>query len=221
MITDVKAMMLERLAEYHSRQKKYPMRVIVFRDGVSEGQFDQVLVHELPQIRAAFQSLKNCKPKLTIAICGKRHHARFYPTRTQDADRTSNTKAGTVVDQGVTAVYDFDFYLQAHAGLQGTVRATHYTVVYDEAKMAADEIQQGTNDLSYLWARATKSVSLVPPAFHADRACERGRAWLHGMYPPPPESPDRALSEEAAKRKCERMWGDGVHQNLRGSMFYI
>lgn len=220
MISDLKPMMIERLEEYYKRQNKYPAKVIVFRDGVSEGQFDLVLAQELPQIRQAFRSLKNCKPKLTIAICGKRHHARFYPTRTQDADRTSNTKAGTIVDQGVTSVYDFDFYLQAHAGLQGTVRATHYSVIYDEAKMGPDEIQQTTNDVSYLWARATKSVSLVPPAYHADTACERGRMWLHGMYPPPMDSSDRSLDEEAVKRKCERMWGEGVHPSLRSSMFY-
>jgi len=65
--------------------------------------------------------------------------------------------------------------LQAHAGLQGQVKGTHYTVVYDEYGMGADEIQEGTNNFSYLYARATKSVSLVPAAYYADMCCERGR----------------------------------------------
>jgi hypothetical protein len=56
--------------------------------------------------------------------------------------------------------YEFDFYLQAHAGLKGTVRPTHYTVVYDENSLGADEIQQGTNAASYLYGRATKAVSI-------------------------------------------------------------
>lgn len=43
---------------------------------------------------------------------GKRHHTRFYPTEAANADHNGNPKAGTVVDRGVTAVYNFDFFLQ-------------------------------------------------------------------------------------------------------------
>lgn len=75
--------------------------------------------------------------------------------------------------------FDFDFYLQAHAGLQGHVKPTHYTVVYDENQLTADEIQKGTHDASHLYARATKAVSLVPAAYYADLACERGRCYLN------------------------------------------
>ena len=221
MITDVKEMMIERLNEYFKRMKNYPERVVVFRDGVSEGQFDQVLLRELPGMKDAFRSFKSYKPKLTIAICGKRHHTRFYPTRPEDADKTSNTKAGTVVDQSVTAVYDFDFYLQAHAGLQGTVRATHYSVIFDENKFPADDLQQGANDVSYRWARATKAVSLIPPAYWADRACERGRMYLHGILPPPRGSPESRMNEEQIWRRANDMWGNGIHNNLKGSMFYL
>jgi len=66
--------------------------------------------------------------------------------------------------------FDFDFYLQAHTSLQGHVKATHYTVVYDENELTADEIQKGTRGASYLYARA---VSLIPAAYYADLACER------------------------------------------------
>lgn len=50
---------------------------------------------------------------------------RFFPTKQEDADRTGNLKPGTVVDEKVTHPFAFDFYLQAHAGLQGTARPTH------------------------------------------------------------------------------------------------
>ena len=43
---------------------------------------------------------------------GKRHHTRFYPTEAENADSKGNPKPGTVVDRGVTAVYNFDFFLQ-------------------------------------------------------------------------------------------------------------
>ena len=51
-----------------------PKRIIFYRDGVSEGQFDQVIGIELPQIKEAFKKFGNAKapynPKLTIVICG-------------------------------------------------------------------------------------------------------------------------------------------------------
>ena len=48
--------------------------------------------------------------------------------------------AGTVVDRSVTSLIDFDFYLQAHTGLQGFVCPTHYVVIYDEGSLTADAV---------------------------------------------------------------------------------
>ncbi|KAF8637180.1 hypothetical protein AX17_002993 [Amanita inopinata Kibby_2008] len=236
-LDELRDMLVERLIVYETRNKKLPDRVFVFRDGVSEGQFNVVLVEELPQIIEAFKKLStkergNYKPQLSIIICGKRHHAKPFATSTQHADNKGNTKPGTVVDRGITAVFDFDFYLQAHAGLQGTVKSTHYTVIYDETRFSADEIQQGTNDTSYLYARATKAVSLIPPAYYADLACERGRCYLNEFL----NADDRMTTvsgrsgrskaeEEAEKQRvfesAKVYWGKGLHEDMRGSMFYI
>jgi len=236
MLGELDNMLLERLLVYEKKNKTLPQRIFVFRDGVSEGQFDTVLKDELPQILDAFKKLdtkarkKKYRPQLSIVICGKRHHSRFFPTNSANADRNGNTRPGTVVDKGVTAVFDFDFYLQAHAGLQGTVKATHYTVVYDENLFTADEIQQGTNDVSYLYARATKAVSLIPPAYYADLACERGRCYLNDFLVDDKTSTaggSRAakLDREDEKRRvfhaAREAWGQGLHDDMRESMFYI
>ena len=78
-----------------------------------------MLQHELPKIKAAFKQISPnapYKPTLTIAICGKRHHTRFFPMEPAHAASDGNPKPGTVVDRGATAVYEYDFYLQAHGG---------------------------------------------------------------------------------------------------------
>jgi len=186
---------------------------------------------------------------LSIVVCGKRHHARFFPTDSKHADRNGNTRPGTVVDKGVTSVLDFDFYLQAHAGLQGSVKSTHYVVLYDESALTADDVQQGVHTASYLYARATQAVSLVPPAYYADIVCERARYWIHEFLLADSKDdddassstsvstgkgPDSGTSASAGRRKptreeaenrvfaaAERAWGNGLHANLRDSMFYL
>lgn len=138
MVTALEGMVLSLLRLWQKHNKQLPDNIIVYRDGVSEGQFQQVLDLELPLIRRACQQIypaaatKQSFPKITIIICGKRHHTRFYPVSTENADRSSNCEPGTVVDRGVTEVRNWDFFLQPHACLQGTARSCHYYVILDE-----------------------------------------------------------------------------------------
>ena len=109
MILDLKSIMEERLRAYQTKKRALPRRIIVYRDGVSEGEYNLVVEKELPEIIGAFKAFGDPKqpyrPKVTIVICGKRHHTRFFPTDSQFADQNGNPKPGTVVDRGITAVY--------------------------------------------------------------------------------------------------------------------
>ncbi|KAJ7800655.1 argonaute-like protein [Mycena olivaceomarginata] len=119
------------------------------------------------------------------------------------------------------------WWIKAHTGLQGTVKPTHYTVVYDELKFTADELQQGSNDFSYLYARATKAVSLIPAAYYADLACERGRYYLNDfMVDDKATSSGKGKSDREEERTrifnaARQSWGQGIHSDIRDSMFYI
>ncbi|KAF7293020.1 Argonaute-like protein [Mycena indigotica] len=229
MVTNLKGMMLQRLRRFASMNgNRLPSRVLVYRDGVSEGQFRTVIEEELPEIKAAFREtpVANYNPKLTIVICGKRHHTRFYPAEQNDAAGDGNPKAGTVVDRGVTAVYEFDFFLQAHGGLQGTTRPTHYYVVHDEIGFTADLLQGLTNSVSYMFARATKAVSLVSPAYYADLACERGRCYLHkllnGITSSASTTTSNSTQDEAVMQEAAAAWHGGVAGvQLKETMYYL
>jgi len=109
MITELKDMMEERLRLYQKHKGTLPSRIIVYRDGVSEGQYNEVVEDEYVKMVEAFGAFGNPKqpyrPELTIIICAKRHHTRFFPTDSQFADQNGNPRPGTVVDRGVTAVY--------------------------------------------------------------------------------------------------------------------
>ena len=76
-------MIIERLRFWRGKHGRFPTKIIVYRDGVSEGQYKLVLDNELPAFNAAFEELYGkTPPKLAIIIVGKRHHTRFYPTET-------------------------------------------------------------------------------------------------------------------------------------------
>jgi eukaryotic translation initiation factor 2C len=128
--------------------------------------------------------------------------------------------------------------LTAHGGLQGTTRPTHYYVVHDEIGFAADELQGLTNAVSYMFARATKAVSLVcpfiskcqkimltgskvSPAYYADLACERGRCYLHKLLHGLSGSGTTSTGEDAVVREAQTMWHGGVAKNLKQTMFYL
>ncbi|KAF9024374.1 Piwi-domain-containing protein [Hymenopellis radicata] len=225
MVDELDVMVRERLLLFKEKNRVYPKRILVYRDGVSEGQYEIVIREELKKIKDATRSLNknnDCNPAVTIIICGKRHHARFYPVSSANGDKNGNTQPGTIVDKGVTGVFDFDFYLQAHAGLKGTVKPTHYNVIYDENNMGADEIQVGTHDSSYMYARATKAVSLIPAAYYADLACERGRIYMNKlMLDDGTTTAGGTRSDEAEEtwRNAVRLWGTGVSIFLREMRF--
>lgn len=85
MVTNLDSMMVERLNLFKAYNNGLlPQRILVYRDGVSEGQFAIVLGQELPLIKAAFTKFNTVQakynPKLTIVICGKRHHTRHAPS---------------------------------------------------------------------------------------------------------------------------------------------
>src|ERR1700712_3787806 len=115
-------------------------------------------------------------------------------------------------------------FFAAHGGLQGTTKPTHYYVIHDEIGFGADNLQVLTNALSYMFARATKAVSLVSPAYYADVACERGRCYLHKLLQGLSSSGVTATSgsEEVVYKEAEGLWHGGVQgPQLKNTMYYL
>ncbi|GAM33692.1 hypothetical protein TCE0_013f00787, partial [Talaromyces pinophilus] len=215
----------------HDIHEEYPENIIVYRDGVSEGQYDMVVAEELPQLKKACRDMCGKKqPRISIVVVGKRHHTRFYVTREQDASRSKNPPNGTVVDRGVTEARAFDFFLQSHAALQGTARPAHYIVVHDEifAGMpisapftnSAEVLIDLSHRLCYTFGRATKAVSICPPAYYADLVCERARCYLQDVFDPNDTSSE-ASSEASSDNLEMKQRMVTIHERVKNSMFYI
>ncbi|KAG8868690.1 hypothetical protein FRB97_002069, partial [Tulasnella sp. 331] len=159
-------------------QGKLPEKIIMYRDGVSEGQFQQVIDLEIPKIHAACKKFKFTeRPKLTFIVVGKRHHNRFFPESGAGADQSGNCLAGTIIDQAITHPVEYDWYLLSHASHLGTSRPAHYSVLLDENDMQPDVMQEITFALCHVYARCTRSVSIPAPTYYAYIVC--GRSVYH------------------------------------------
>ncbi|KAM0838402.1 hypothetical protein ACQ4PT_060985 [Festuca glaucescens] len=162
-------MVKELLISFRRSTGQKPQRIIFYRDGVSEGQFYQVLWYELDAIRQACASLEpNYQPPVTFVVVQKRHHTRLFANN-HNNQRSVDGKSGnilpgkllpcTVVDSKICHPTEFDFYLCSHAGIQMVCRLS-------------------TNNLCYTYARCTCSVSVVPPAYYAHLAAFRARFYM-------------------------------------------
>ncbi|KAF8099622.1 hypothetical protein N665_0241s0055 [Sinapis alba] len=175
-------MIREHLIAFRRATGEKAQRIIFYRDGVSEGQFSQVLLYEMTAIRKACASLEEgYLPRVTFVIVQKRHHTRLFPAQhgnRETTDKSGNIQPGTVVDTKICHPTEFDFYLNSHAGIQGTSRPAHYHVLVDENGFSADALQMLTNNLCYTFARCTRSVSVVPPAYYAHLAAFRARYYM-------------------------------------------
>lgn len=101
------------------KHTRFPENILVYRDGVSEGQYQMVKDRELPLLRQACEEMYGAVgqklPRITIVVVTKRHHTRFGPTTEATADSNGNCLPGTVTDRGITEAGQWDFWLRKSA----------------------------------------------------------------------------------------------------------
>ncbi|XP_076639294.1 argonaute 2 isoform X2 [Colletes latitarsis] len=184
-ILDLQMIMHKQLLYFFQATGRKPVKIIFYRDGVSEGQLAQVMHFEISAIKKAIANLeKDGKHKiaLTFLVVQKRHHIRLFPTDSRNSDdRNFNVQAGTIVDTEITHPTFIDFYLVSHASIQGTARPTKYRCICDENGMSEDEIEQLTYYLCHMFARCTRSVSYPAPTYYAHLAAFRARALIRNV----------------------------------------
>lgn len=236
MVSSLEHLLMGRLRAWQKKNSRLPENIIIYRDGVSEGQYQLLLDKELPLIRNACRQMypgdatKGGWPKISIIVCGKRHHTRFFPVNEANADRSANCEPGTCVDRGITETRVWDFFLQPHACLQGTARPCHYVVILDEIfgkqrprpglQNPADTLEDLTHNMCYLFPRATKAVSLCPPAYLADLLCTRARCYLSEFYEPNDSLTTTSIAPSSASGSTD-VSDLRIPENLRDSMWYI
>lgn len=166
-ITEAKALMLQALLFYKKKAGRFPKNVVIFRDGVSDSQFDMVLNRELLKYRAAASEAaqreqQRYTPKFTLVVTQKRVSVRFTT-----ADKRS-VPAGTVIDTGVIADGVWNFYLHpCAANLQGHVVPTRFVVLIDEVGFSQNDMQTLCHNLCYAYPNWAGPIRVPCPAMMA------------------------------------------------------
>ncbi|KAJ5281121.1 hypothetical protein N7478_006493 [Penicillium angulare] len=196
-IQEVGGMLEWRLKAWHNKNSgQLPENILIYRDGVSDGQYVDVRNKELDAMKKTCHNIyvvskKLPMPKFTYIVVTKRHHVRFFGAKGEDLDQNGNLHPGTVVDRGITRASLWHFYLQAQQAIMGSARPAHYVVMHDEIftnnkanpeGKPADKVQELTHNICYMMGRCTRAVSYGTPAFLADKLCERARRYVKAWY---------------------------------------
>ncbi|KAJ9168600.1 hypothetical protein P3X46_020100 [Hevea brasiliensis] len=218
-------MCFELVETYVRLNRVKPGNIVIFRDGVSEGQFDMVLNEELTDLRRAFKS-SNYAPTITLIVAQKRHQTRLFPGNRSSGSSNGNVSPGTVVDTKIVHPFEFDFYLCSHYGSLGTSKPTHYHVLWDEHGFSSDQLQKLIYNMCYTFARCTKPVSLVPPVYYADLVAYRGRLYYEAiMDGQSPASASSSTSSAATSSLSSAASLDDrfykLHAELENIMFFV
>ena len=179
-IADLTEMTKEHLKAFRRSTRHKPMKIIFYRDGVSEGQFDAVRLDEIAALQRACEQLEpTYQPKITFIVVQKRHHTRFFPkSKMDEVGRGKNVPPGTMVDRTITHPSQFDFYLCSHIAIQGTSRPCHYHVLWDDSDFTANELQSFSYQLCHMFWRCNRSVSYPAPTYYAHHDAAHARMLL-------------------------------------------
>uniref|UniRef100_A0A8C3A461 Piwi-like RNA-mediated gene silencing 1 n=1 Tax=Cyclopterus lumpus TaxID=8103 RepID=A0A8C3A461_CYCLU len=155
------------LKDYLKFNNCLPTRIIVYRDGVGDGQLHSVVNYEVSQIIESIQSMgHDYMPKLSVVVVKKRINSRFFANINGNV---ANPPPGTVVDSEVTRPEWYDFYIVSQAVRTGSVSPTHYNVVYDTSGLKPDHMQRLTYKLCHMYYNWQGIIRVPAPCQYAHK----------------------------------------------------
>jgi eukaryotic translation initiation factor 2C len=138
-IEDLENICVHLFGRYSDAMGKLPKRILFYRDGVSEGEFEATLSEKLPSIRSMHASpltpahpdacaQLNFNPTITLIVVGKEHKFVFFPEASvaecDQPPRNPNCPLGTAID---TVLSSGTFICAATRGY--SARASPHTII--------------------------------------------------------------------------------------------
>lgn len=148
---------------YRAHNKSLPRYLVIYRDGVSEGQIRQVYENEVENLKKKLEELYyGPNYKMIFIIVTKKINIRLF-------DYKQNPPIGTIVDDVITNPLRYDFFIVSQQVRQGTVSPTSYNVIYDNTGLEAETVQVITYKLTYIYYNCSSTVRVPAPCHYAHK----------------------------------------------------
>ncbi|KAL4489847.1 hypothetical protein ABPG72_022487 [Tetrahymena utriculariae] len=129
---------------YVKNTKAVPSEVIVYRQGLGEGQIQQSFNLEIKAIQIGFNNFKaGYNPRLAFFQVNRKIGQKFYQQPTGDKPEYQNPASGTIVASQVVQ-NNFEFFMAAQNCNSGVCTPTKYTCLYNSTNLKEDQIWQLT-----------------------------------------------------------------------------
>jgi len=162
MVDTMKLCLLECLNKYYQENdKKYPKQIVLFRDGVGDGQLLYAIEHEVSQLLSAFKCIDSTyEPQFTMVVVQKRINTRFFMQSLSKC--FVNPSPGTVIDHTVSSRDWWDFFLVSQYANQGTVAPTHYIVIHGGG-ISPDILQKLSYKMTHMYYNWPGTIRVPAP----------------------------------------------------------
>lgn len=171
----LKAFFIRSLEVFRDTNGDFPAKVIVFRDGVGDGQLEHCRRYEIPQFESTLKDFKINDCGLCFVVVQKRINTRIFAVKGENS--LDNPNPGSILDHDVTRRNLCDFFLVSQLVRQGTVTPTHYIVLFDSAKLLPDYVQRLAYKLCHLYYNWPGTIRVPAPCQYAHKL-----AQLVGQY---------------------------------------
>ncbi|PIO39133.1 hypothetical protein AB205_0093640, partial [Aquarana catesbeiana] len=153
-----------------------PEKIVVYRDGVSDGQLNTVQNYEIPQLQTCFSAFDNYSPRMAVIVVQKRISTNMYCS---SSGEFVTPTPGTIMDHTVTSRDWVDFYLLSHHVRQGCGVPTHYICVLNTANLNPDHLQRLTFKLCHMYWNWPGTIRVPAPCKYAHKLAFLSGEFLH------------------------------------------
>lgn len=214
----LKTAFVDCLIKYWEVNHRWPQHIVVFRDGVGDGQLEVAEKHEAEQFIRTFRHVNggnggggneakldemlpdDYNPGFSFVVVQKRINTRIYlQTGPRNYD---NPPCGTVLDHTVTRFKYKDFFLVPQSVNQGTVSPTHFIVLRELGtepnaevngkpvpKLEATDIQKLAYKLTHMYFNWPGTVRVPAPVQYAHKLVDLVGQYVHRV--PAPQLEDK------------------------------
>jgi len=159
---------------YRSYNKALPMYLVIYRDGVSDGQIRQVYENEVESLKKRLEEMYyGPNFKMLFIIVTKKINIRLFDYK------LGNPQIGTIVDDVITNPLRYDFYIVSQQVRQGTVSPTSYNVIFDNTGLDAETVQTITYKLTHVYYNCSSTVRVPAPCHYAHKLSFLVGRFLH------------------------------------------